>query len=110
MKIMFRAVESTAAKGYGSKRDYDNPNFRMQMAFSAGAPIRSMIISGGMKGGVLPGMLEMANGHFFRGIWKMLAGGENAKSIRLHDEPCVPLYGAGQAGAAPRLCSGAKTQ
>lgn len=107
---MFRAVESTAAKGYGGKKDYDNPNFRMQMAFSAGAPIRSMIISGGMKGGVLPGMLEMASGHFFRGIWKMLTGGENAKSIRLHDEPCVPLYGAGQAGAAPRLCSGAKTQ
>ena len=68
MKIMFRAVESTAAKGYGGKKDYDNPN----MASSAGAPIRSMIISGGMKGGVLPGMLEMASGHFFRGIWKML--------------------------------------
>ena len=45
------------------------------MASSAGAPIRSMIISGGMKGGVLPGMLEMANGHFLRGIWKMLTGG-----------------------------------
>ena len=43
---MFRAVESTAAKGYGGKKDYDNPN----MASSAGAPIRSMIISGGMKG------------------------------------------------------------
>lgn len=106
---MFRAVESTAAKGYGGKKDYDNPNFRMQMASSAGAPIRSMIISGGMKGGVLPGMLEMASGHFFRGIWKMLTG-RDAKSIRLHDEPCVPLYGAGQAEAAPRLCSGAKTQ
>lgn len=79
------------------------------MASSAGAPIRSMIISGGMKGGVLPGMLEMANGHFFRGIWKMLTG-LDAKSIRLHDEPCVPLHGAGQAGAAPRLCRGAKTQ
>lgn len=48
---MFRAVESTAAKGYGGKKDYDNPNFRMQMASSAGAPIRSMIISGGTKGG-----------------------------------------------------------
>lgn len=106
---MFRAVESTAAKGYGGKKDYDNPNFRMQMASSAGASIRSMIISGGTKGGVLPGMLEMASGHFFRGIWKMLTG-LDAKSIRLHDEPCVPLYGAGQAGAAPRLCSGAKTQ
>ncbi len=51
MKIMFRAVESTADKGYGGKKDYDNPNFRMQMASSAGAPIRSMIISGGTKGG-----------------------------------------------------------
>lgn len=81
MKIMFRAVESTAAKGYGGKKDYDNPNFRMQMASSAGAPIRSMIISGGMKGGVLPGMLEMANGHFFRGIWKMLTGGEKMPSL-----------------------------
>lgn len=74
MKIMFKAVEATVAKGYGGKKDYDNPNFRMQMASSAGAPIRSMIISGGMKGGVLPGMLEMANGHFFRGIWKMIKG------------------------------------
>ena len=74
MKIMFKAVEATVAKGYGGKRDYDNPNFRMQMASSAGAPIRSMMISGGMKGGGLPGMLEMANGHFFRGIWKMIKG------------------------------------
>lgn len=74
MKIMFKAVEATIAKGYGGKKDYENPNFRMQLASSAGAPIRSMQISGGMKGGVLPGMLEMANGHFFRGIWKMIKG------------------------------------
>ena len=74
MKIMFKAVEATVAKGYGGKMDYDNPNFRMQMNASAGAPLRSMQISGGMKGGVLPGMLEMANGHFFRGIWKMIKG------------------------------------
>ena len=74
MKIMFKAVEATVAKGYGGKKDYDNPNFRMQMASSAGAPIPSMMISGGMKGGVLPGMLEIANGHFFRGIWKMIKG------------------------------------
>ena len=74
MKIMFRSVEATIAKGYGGKKDYENPNFRMQMTSSAGAPIRSMMISGGMKGGVLPGMLEMANGHFFRGIRKMIKG------------------------------------
>ena len=34
----------------------------------------SVLISGGIQGGVLPGMLEMANGHFFRGIWKMISG------------------------------------
>ena len=74
MKIMFRAVEATIAKGFGGKRDYENPEFRMLMNSSAGSPLRSMMISGGMKGGVLPGMLEMANGHFLRGIWKMITG------------------------------------
>ena len=74
MKIMFRAVEATIAKGFGGKKDYENPEFRMLMNSSAGSPLRSMMISGGMKGGVLPGMLEMANGHFFRGIRKMIKG------------------------------------
>ena len=74
MKIMFKAVEATVAKGYGGKKDYENPEFRMLMNSSAGSPLRSMQISGGMKGGVLPGMLEMANGHFFRGLWRMIRG------------------------------------
>ncbi len=74
MKIMYRAVEATIAKGFGGKRDYANPDFRMLMNSSAGSPLRSMMISGGMKGGVLPGMLEIANGHFFRGIWRMIRG------------------------------------
>ena len=74
MKILYKAVERTIAKGFGGKADYDNPEFRMLMASSAGSPLRSMQISGGMKGGVMPGLLEMANGHFLRGIWKMMRG------------------------------------
>ncbi len=74
MKIMYKATEHVIAKGNGGKIDYENPNFRMQMASSAGGPLRSMMISGGMKGGVLPGMLEMANGNFFRGLWRMIRG------------------------------------
>ena len=46
----------------------------MLIASSAGAPLRSMQISGGMKDGLMQGLLEMANGHFFRGIWKMIKG------------------------------------
>lgn len=72
MKIMYKAVEKTVAKGFGGKADYENPEFRMMMASSAGSPLRSMQISGGMKGGIMSGLLEMANGHFFRGIGRMI--------------------------------------
>ena len=74
MKIMFKAVEATVAKGFGGKRDYENPEFRMLMASSAGSPLRSMQISGGMKDGLMQGLLEMANGHYLRGLKKMIRG------------------------------------
>ena len=74
MKIMFKATEMIIAKGTGGKVDYENPEFRMMINASAGGPLRSMQIAGGIKGGVIPGMLEMANGHFFKGLWKMLTG------------------------------------
>lgn len=74
MRIMFKATERVIAKGCGGKIDYENPEFRMLMNASAGGPLRSMQISCGIKGGVIPGMLEIANGRFFRGIWKMLTG------------------------------------
>ena len=54
--------------------DYESPEFRMMINASAGGPLRSMQISGGIKGGVIPGFLEIANGHFFKGIWKMITG------------------------------------
>jgi len=74
MKVMFKATELVIAKGCGGKVDYENPEFRMMINASAGGPLRSMQISGGIKGGILPGMLEMANGHFFRGLWRMIKG------------------------------------
>jgi beta-glucosidase len=72
MKIMFKGVERTIAKGFGGKADYSNPNFRMMMASSAGSPLRSMQISGGLRNGLMQGLLEMANGHFFRGMLKIM--------------------------------------
>ena len=74
MKIMFKATEMVIAQGTGGKVDYENPEFRMMINAAAGGPLRGMQISGGMKGGVIPGMLEMANGHFFKGIWRMITG------------------------------------
>lgn len=74
MKIVFLATEATVAKGFGGKKDYENPEFRMMMAASAGGPLRGMQISGGIKGGLMKGLLHMANGHFLRGIKTMITG------------------------------------
>ena len=74
MKLLFVVVERVIAKNNGGKIDYENPEFRMMINASLGGPLRGMQISGGIRGGIVPGLLEMANGHFFRGIWKMITG------------------------------------
>lgn len=74
MKILFKATELVIARGTCGKVDYENPEFRMMINASAGGPLRSMQISGAIKGGIFPGLLEMANGHFFKGLFRMIAG------------------------------------
>ena len=74
MKIMYKAVEKSIAKGFGGKADWENPEFRMMMAASAGSSLRSLQTSGGLRDGIMQGMLDMANGHFFRGIIRMIKG------------------------------------
>ena len=74
MPSMCKAVEGVVAKSFGGKKDYTNPEFKMMINASIGGPLRSMQISGGIKGGILPGLLEIANGHFFRGLRKMITG------------------------------------
>ncbi len=74
MKIMFKATESIIAKGFGGKKDYTNPEFRMMMASSVGGPLRGMQISGGIKGGLMKGLIHMANGHILRGLKTMILG------------------------------------
>lgn len=72
MKLMFKATETFISKGFGWKKDYSNPEFRMMIASSAGSPLRNLQISSGIKGQLFNGLLDMANGHFFRGIVKII--------------------------------------
>lgn len=74
MRIMFKAVEATIAKGFGGKADYNNPEFRMMIYSSADCSLSGMKINGAMKNHVLEGMLEMANGHYLRGLCLMIKG------------------------------------
>lgn len=72
MKIMYKAVENTIAKGFGGKKDYGDPAFRMMMTSATDCSLSGMKINGAMNNHVLEGMLEIANGHFLRGIGKMM--------------------------------------
>lgn len=72
MKIMYKAVEATIAKGFDGKKDYGNPEFRMMMSSAADCSLSGMKINGAMNNHALEGMLQMANGHYFRGIAEMM--------------------------------------
>lgn len=72
MRIMYKAVESIIAKGFGGKKDYSNSQFKMMISGSTDCSLSSMQINGQMKDGIMQGLLEMANGHFFKGIYRMI--------------------------------------
>lgn len=71
MKLVYFAFETVMAKKYGG-RDYSNPNFKMMMSTAMDCSVSGMQINGGMKGQVLQGLVEIANGRFFKGIRMIL--------------------------------------
>lgn len=76
MKIQYAVTERIIAKSYGGKRDYSNPAFKMTMICATDCPLRSVIINsnGSMNDKTAHGLLEMANGHFIKGIVRMIKG------------------------------------
>ena len=73
MKIMFLSVKTVIGRGFPKeRRNMDCPEYKLMLLTGVGIPLRSMQISAGTKDGLFQGLLEMANGHFLRGLWKML--------------------------------------
>ncbi len=74
MKIQYKVTENIIAKSFGGKKDYSNPAFKMMMVCATDCPLRATIISSGgtMSDSLAQGLLEMANGHYIRGIKAML--------------------------------------
>lgn len=73
MKIVYRVTEAVIKASYG-KKGCGQAELKMMMSSSTEAPLRVMNISGGIKGGLVPGLLEIANGRVFRGLFRMLKG------------------------------------
>lgn len=76
MKIQYKVTEKIIAKSFGGKKDYSDPAFKMMMVCATDCPLRSVVISSGgiVTDSLAQGLLEMANGHFIRGIKAMLRG------------------------------------
>jgi beta-glucosidase len=71
MKLMYLGIKRTISKGAKP----GTALYRMMMESSAGSPLRSMAISGGIKTGLFKGLLAMANGKFFLGLKILIKGG-----------------------------------
>ena len=74
MKIQYKVTEGIVAKGFGGKKDINDPSFRMMLTCATDCPMRSVVISSGgmMSESLARGMLHMANGRYIKGILAML--------------------------------------
>ena len=74
MKIQYKVTEGIVAKGFGGKKDMNDPSFRMLLTCATDCPMRSVVISSGgmMSESLARGMLHMANGRYIKGILAML--------------------------------------
>lgn len=54
------------------KKGETSPELRMMLSGSVDTPLRNLNINAGIKGGLFKGLLDIANGHFFKGLLKML--------------------------------------
>ncbi|MBQ9148836.1 MAG: glycoside hydrolase family 3 C-terminal domain-containing protein [Oscillospiraceae bacterium] len=74
MKIQYKITEHIIAKSFGGKKDLSDPAYRMMITSAVDCPMRSVVINGcGMMSDSLArGLLQMANGHYIKGILRML--------------------------------------
>lgn len=71
MKVMYKVIEMVVAKGMGKDVNKNSPEFKMMMCCAADASLTGMMISAGLPSSVMKGLLEMANGRYFKGILAM---------------------------------------
>lgn len=69
MRIQYKVTEHIIARQCGTK-DPSDPQFRMMLTSAVDCPMRSAVINsaGQMSDALGRGLLQMANGHFLRGL------------------------------------------
>lgn len=66
-KLLYWSSELALIATYG-KRDYENSAYVMMMNSATDSPLRNMQICSALKGGLMKGVLHIANGHYGKGL------------------------------------------
>lgn len=74
MKLQYKVTELILARRFGGKKAHNNPVFRMMMSCAVDSPFRVAVINTGglVSDSLAKGIIEIANGHVFRGIAAMI--------------------------------------
>lgn len=75
MKIQYAVTKSIISKPYAKEeRTLKNPAYKMMLTCATDCPMRAVIISssGSMNDNVAEGLVDLANGHYIRGLKKMM--------------------------------------
>ena len=74
MRFFANIVELFISKQFGWKKDMSNPTYRMMVTSAMDCPIRAMAITVGniISDTMAEGIVLMGNGHFFKGMAKIL--------------------------------------
>lgn len=72
MRLLYRGTRAVLLRGCGGA---DAPAARMMLESALNGPLRGIQISAGLRGGLCAGLLDWANGRFWRGVWRILSGG-----------------------------------
>ena len=73
MKLQHALTRSLTSKVTGVKKDENNAAYKMMVTSAVDCPMRALVIHGAgrLKESFVRGLLDMANGHFFKGIKRM---------------------------------------
>ena len=72
MRRLYHLTVLVLSSGFGGKRDLSDPAYRMMITTGTDCALRAVAINAHLHESLFEGLLEWANGHFFRGIAKML--------------------------------------
>lgn len=81
MRLVLKAIRAAVRAGMPAGTPDDSPDLRMTLASTTEAPLSSVVISSGLHACLFEGLVDMANGHPFRGLRKVMRMKTNGRSL-----------------------------